>query len=259
VKLTFHGVRGSTPVSGTDFSRTGGHTSCIAVALGDALPTLVLDAGTGLQRLAREFGSQPFVGTILLTHMHWDHLQGLPFFPPGDRDDARATLMQPAQGEPVALLSRAMSPPHFPIGPDGLRGQWQHVGLEPGKHDIEQFEVVATDVQHKGGRTYGYRVSANGVTFAYVPDALDVSRDAILGLAEGADLLVRGAPFLAAEHERAELFGHGTVEASIDVAREAGARLIVTHHGPMRTDDAVDEIGERFGVAVAREGLTITL
>ena len=255
--VRFWGVRGSTPVAGPEYARRGGHTSCIAVSA-RGLPTLILDAGTGLQPLAREFGATPFHGTVLLTHLHWDHVQGLPFFPPADRDDAEVTLVQPAQGDPMATLSRAMSPPHFPIGPEGLRGAWKHVGIEPGAHTFGDFEVVAGEVQHKGGRAFGYRITADDTTFAYVPDAVDANDDVIIALARDADVFVRGAPFVAEESERANLFGHGTIEHAIEIAAAAGVgRLIVTHHGPMRTDDALDEIGARLGVELAYEGLTI--
>ena len=134
MKVTFHGVRGSTPVSGPDFAATGGHTACVAISRGADLPTLILDAGTGLQRLAHTFGECPFRGTILLTHLHWDHIHGLPFFPPADRDGAEVELVQPAQGDPITLLERSMSPPHFPIRPHQLGGRWDFVAIEPGRH-----------------------------------------------------------------------------------------------------------------------------
>ena len=258
MRITFFGVRGSTPVSGPEFAVAGGHTSCIGVSLDDGPPTLVLDAGTGLQRLAREFPGQPFRGTILLTHLHWDHLQGLPFCPPIDRDDAEVVLVQPAQGDPVRVLERSMSPPHFPIGPGLLRGRWRHVGLEPGRHRFDDCIVLARDVQHKGGRTYGFRVEAGGVAVCYVPDALDDNDDVIEELAAGADVFVRGTPFLATEHERAEAFGHGTAEHTIALAQRAGVRrLVLTHHGPTRTDADLDAIAARLGVELAREGLTL--
>jgi phosphoribosyl 1,2-cyclic phosphodiesterase len=260
MRVTFCGVRGSTPVAGPEFVRTGGHTSCLAIARGDARPALVLDAGTGLQQLTRAFAGEPFRGTIVLTHLHWDHVQGLPFFPPADRDDAEVTLVQPAQGDPVATLARAMSPPHFPIGPDGLRGSWKHIGIAPGVHDFEGFEVTAREVVHKGGRAYGYRVADGNTTLAYVPDALDDNDDAISDLARDVDVLIRGTPFVAAESERAAAFGHGTVEHAVDIARRAGARrLVLTHHGPMRVDDDVDAIAARAGATAAREGLVLDI
>jgi phosphoribosyl 1,2-cyclic phosphodiesterase len=260
MRVTFRGVRGSTPVAGPEFARTGGHTSCLTIGRGNAPPALVLDAGTGLQQLTHVFATEPFRGTILLTHLHWDHVQGLPFFPPADRDDAEVTLVQPAQGDPVATLARAMSPPHFPIGPEGLRGSWKHIGIEPGVHDFEGFEVTAGEVVHKGGRAYGYRVRDGNKSFAYVPDALDANDEAICDLARDVDVLIRGTPFVTAESERAAAFGHGTVEHAIDIAKRAGARrLVLTHHGPMRVDDEVDAIAARVGVTAAREGLVIDL
>jgi phosphoribosyl 1,2-cyclic phosphodiesterase len=260
MRVRFSGIRGSTPVAGPEFARIGGHTSCVAIAHDEGLPALILDAGTGLQPLARVYESAPFRGTILLTHLHWDHVQGLPFFPPADRDDADVTLVQPAQGDPLTTLARAMSPPHFPIGPDGLRGCWKHVGIEPGEHDFDGFAVRAREVLHKGGRTFGYRITADGAALAYVPDALDDNDEAILDLARDVDLFVRGAPFVTLEAERANDFGHGTVEHAVEIAERASARrLILTHHAPMRPDIDVAAIADRVGAAAAYEGLVVEL
>ena len=262
MRVHFLGVRGSTPVSGPEFTRVGGHTSCIAVSAGTGAdadaPALVLDAGTGLQTIASTLGGRAFDGWVLLTHLHWDHVQGLPFAPALDRDDARVVLAQPAQGDPERVLRRAMSPPHFPITPSELRGDWTHVALEAGKHQLGPFEVRAVDVVHKGGRAFGYRVSHGGTSIAYVPDALDANDDALLELAADAAVFVRGAPFLAAESDRAVSFGHGTAEGAADVARRAGAgRLVLTHHAPARTDTEVFAIAERLGAIAAVEGLVL--
>jgi len=260
VRIRLCGVRGSTPVFGERFTRVGGHTSCLAISVDDELPTLILDGGTGLQDLAQEFHGAPFDGTILLTHLHWDHVQGIPFFPPADRGDAHVLCAQPAQGDPVAVLARAMSPPHFPIGPDGLGGSWTHVALDAGAHQLGKFSVVARDVHHKGGRTFGYRVTSDGASFAYIPDALDANDDAILELAGGVDILLRGTPFVAAEQARADLFGHGTVEHAVETAARAGVRtLFLTHHSPFRTDDDVEAIARHAGAVAAEEGMVLDL
>jgi phosphoribosyl 1,2-cyclic phosphodiesterase len=273
----FCGVRGSTPAPGPEFVRIGGHTSCVAIAHDDEPPHLLLDAGTGIRRVPALLGGLPFQGTILLTHLHWDHVQGIPFFTAGDRDDARSVLAMPAQDDaPVAVLRRAMSPPHFPITPEGLRGDWTFLGLDPGDHDPEGFEVLAAELPHKGGRTYGYRVTSDGATLAYLPDhgplgwgpgpeGHGARHEAALALARGVDVLVHGAQFTSAERAVAADFGHATVEYAVALAEESGARrLVLFHHGPSRTDDEVDQIvgsvvGLRVPVVAAAEGMVLAL
>jgi phosphoribosyl 1,2-cyclic phosphodiesterase len=248
----------------------------VAISSEGGPPRLLLDAGTGIRRVPVLLGDRPFTGTILLTHLHWDHVQGIPFFPAGDRDDARVTLAMPAQGDPVAVLRGAMSPPHFPIGPDGLRGDWSFLGLEPGRHEVEGFRVLAADVPHKGGRTFGYRVADGTSSLAYIPDhgplgcgegpdGLGARHEAALALASGVDALVHGAQFTLAERSLAADFGHATVDYAVALAVEAGARrLVLFHHSPARTDDQVDTLARSLGdaalpVTVASEGLALDL
>nr|MDP9453856.1 MBL fold metallo-hydrolase [Actinomycetota bacterium] len=130
MRLWVCGVRGSTPAPGDAFCRYGGHTSCLALAHDGETPSLVLDAGTGVRQVSGLLDGGPFRGTLLLGHLHWDHTQGLPFFRAADRPDARTTVLLPAQGDPVAVLARAMSPPHFPIDPGGLQGAWRFEALQ---------------------------------------------------------------------------------------------------------------------------------
>ena len=172
LRVTFYGVRGSTPAPGPEFVRYGGNTSCVAIGRDGHDPTLVLDAGTGLQRLARGMGGRPFRGTILLTHLHWDHTHGLPFFPSGDHDGSDVTLLMPAQGDAEEVLERAISPPHFPIRPSGLRGRWRFQSLEPGNHLIEGLRVLAREIPHmtstrhprtRWGRAVWNRILARGI------------------------------------------------------------------------------------------------
>ena len=264
MRLQFCGVRGSTPAPGPEYVRTGGHTSCVLIwTTDDAAPNLILDAGTGIRTVTSRLAGAPFRGTILLTHLHWDHLQGLPFFAGGDRDDARVRLLLPEQGVPAAaLLDRAMSPPHFPIGAAGLRGRWTFDAISEGTHAIEGCSVSAREIPHKGGRTFGYRIEGPDAVVTYLPDHhpadLGPARDAAIELAGDVDLLIHDAQFVAGEERLAADYGHATVE----LARAAGAReLALFHHSPTRTDTAVDRIarswsgsGSALTVSIATEG-----
>ena len=269
MRLTILGVRGSTPAPGAQFVRYGGHTSCVAVsAAGASAPTLLLDAGTGLREASALLDGAAFTGSILLTHLHWDHMQGIPFFVAGDRPDARVTVYLPAQDgrSGVELLARPMSPPAFPIGPAGLLGAWAFHAIDDGTFDAEGFTVTAVDIEHKGGRTFGYRIDGEGASVAYLPDhapKVAVS-DALLDMLAGVDLLIHDAQFLDHERPRAEDFGHATISDAVALAERVQAkRVVLFHHAPGRTDDALDQIAAeasqdaRPAVSVAAQGQTI--
>jgi phosphoribosyl 1,2-cyclic phosphodiesterase len=269
VELVLCGVRGSTPAPGADFARTGGHTSCLAIRRpGDRW--LVLDAGTGIRGLGSLTNGAALRGSILLTHLHWDHTQGLPFVPQADRPDAQVDLYLPRQpdtDDAASVFARAMSPPHFPIGPEGLRGDWSFRSLEVGTHRIEGCEVTAAEITHKGGRTFGYRVDDGETTIAYLPDhapaiATPEALESAIELTRGVDLLLHDAQFVEAERGIADLFGHATIDDAIAFARSAEVEhLVLIHHAPARTDDEVDAIeratateGPPLRISVGREG-----
>jgi ribonuclease BN (tRNA processing enzyme) len=235
-------------------------------AEGVDVPSLVLDAGTGLRALTARLGGQAFEGAILLSHMHWDHMQGLPFFAAGDRDDARVDLYLPSQGGKSGrdLLAQSLSPPAFPISPEGLKGHWVFHALSEGSQVIEGFAVTAVDVEHKGGRTFGYRVEDGHGSVAYVPDhAPAAGRSAeLMKMLSGVDVLLHDAQFLEEERPLAVDYGHATVEDAAALAVECGAgTLVLFHHSPTRTDGALDRIAswapglaDGVNVVVAREG-----
>ena len=269
------GCRGSTPAPGPTTVRYGGHTSALAVAADDGPPTLLLDAGTGLANLPAVLDGQPFHGALLLSHLHWDHTHGLPFSPATDHDEAAVEVFLPAQEAPAdKALAWAMSPPHFPVGPDGLRGRWSFHGLDEGVFEAGGFEVLAREVPHKGGRTFGYRVTAaDGRSLAYLPDhqpsALGDGPDgfgpvheAARGLVDGVDLLVHDAQYTAEEFPRLHHFGHSAIDYAVELARVGRVRrLLAFHHAPTRTDDELDTLAERFAsvATFAREGDELTL
>ena len=270
MRVEMLGVRGSTPAPGADFVRYGGHTSCLAItAEGGERPTLVLDAGTGLRSLTALLGGAAFDGAIVLSHLHWDHMQGLPFFAAGDRDAARVDLYVPAQDGRSGrdLLAQSFSPPSFPITPEGLRGTWKFRALEPGAHQIEGLAITAVEIEHKGGRTFGLRIDDERGSVAYLPDhapAAGVSDD-LLAMLDGVDVLVHDAQFLEGERPVAVDYGHATVQDAVNLAASCGAGTVVLfHHSPARTDAALDEIAAwsadlsaDVAVVVAHEGMTL--
>ncbi len=278
MRVHFCGVRGSTPAPGPEFVRYGGNTSCVAIARGDEDPTLLLDAGTGLSRVTSLLDGRPFTGTILLGHLHWDHTHGLPFFRSGDQDDAVVRVLLPAQegGTAAELLARAMSPPHFPIGPRELRGRWSFDHVQEGRHEIEGFTVHAREIPHKGGRMFGYRVSDAAHAVAYLsdhhpgslgngPSGFGPFHEAAVSLARGADMLIHDAQYTAEEYSSRRTFGHSTVDYAVGLAEEAGVgQVVLFHHDPRRTDSDLDLIAASWvsssvRVVVAREEQTVRL
>jgi ribonuclease BN (tRNA processing enzyme) len=265
VRVNFCGVRGSAPAPGADFVRYGGHTSCLALTHHDAeAPILILDAGAGLQHASPLFNGAPFMGTILLSHLHWDHALGLPFFAAGDRSDARITLLLPEQAtgeEAVAVLAGMMSPPYFPIGPTELQGDWSFSTIATGTRRIEGFDVLAREIPHKGGRTFGYRLSDGHSTLAYMPDhcptTLGPGEDgfgayhpAALELVRDVDLLVHDAQLFPPELASEARFGHAVADYAVELARRADAQAVALfHHRQDRTDDELDGLARRFSDA----------
>jgi phosphoribosyl 1,2-cyclic phosphodiesterase len=270
VRVQLCGVRGSTPAPGAEFLRYGGHTSCVAIGHDDApRPTLILDAGTGIRSVTRVLDGQAFSGTILLTHLHWDHVQGLPFFSAGDHDDARARLLLPEQedgADAVSVLARSMSPPHFPMEPDQLRGSWSFATIAPGERELDGFSVLGLEIPHKGGRTFGYRVSDGHSAFTYMPDHCPTSlgagpdgcgeyHAAALELAAETDVLLHDSQLLTpAELASEGRFGHALADYAVELGGHAGARrVLLAHHRPDRSDDALDELKGRFAATAGVE------
>jgi phosphoribosyl 1,2-cyclic phosphodiesterase len=273
VQLTLLGVRGSTPAPGADFTRYGGHTSCVAITADDApggAPSLVLDAGTGIRDLPTLLHGRPFAGSLVLTHLHWDHVQGLPFCPSLDHGDARVDVWVPtaeeerggqSDGDACAegtrarrLMAQVMSPPVFPIGPDGLLGQWRFREALPGplRLGAGDAQVTVAPIAHKGGITYGIRVDLDGSSLAYLPDhALSDHAPAVLlssaeALVQGVDVLLHDGQYTDDEAATACAYGHATLGATLRLAdRCAVGHLVLIHHAPGRTDAQLDALAEQ--------------
>jgi ribonuclease BN (tRNA processing enzyme) len=230
---------------------------------------VVFDLGTGLrsygEHLEAEGRRDGYRASVLLTHLHWDHIQGLPFFAPLAAGGGAITVFGPEQADgPLAEVFRGvMSPPYFPITPEQLRGD---VGFEAvGRDDFPAngAKVKARWVRHTDP-TLGFRVEIDGFAVAYLPDhgpgtvpddpELYVPDD-VLELCDGADLVIHDAQHTTSEYELKRSWGHCTVEYAVHVAREAGAReLALFHHCPSHGDDRLDEILRDARDLVARTG-----
>lgn len=270
--ITFWGVRGSVAVSGPDFVRTGGNTTCVEVQ--HAGHRLILDGGTGLRALGASLGFQPVEATLLFTHLHWDHIQGVPFFGPAFHPGSNLTLAGVARdaGTLREALDLQMKPPQFPIGLGALCGARQFVDVDPrGPFEIGPFTVTPLEQDHPDG-VVAYAIDADGKRFVFATDVEVRGRldDRMLALAEGCDLLVHDAQYTEAEyHGHAGPprvgWGHSTWNEAVAVAKDAGVkRLGLFHHDPTRTDDQV-AVFEAQAQAIhaptfaAREGLRVAL
>jgi len=281
--VRFYGVRGSTPCHGGQYARYGGNTSCVTVdATDDPDAPIIFDLGTGLrplgeQLLERDAGTH---SSVLLTHLHWDHIQGLPFYRPLHEPGSTIDIYGPRQDEaPLCeVFSRVMCPPYFPIRPDDLIGTVRFHDAGDDHFPVGTAKVRSRWVRHTDP-TLGFRVDWHGTSVAYisdhgpgcVPDDADdfVPLD-VLELADGVDLLIHDAQHTCDEYETKRHYGHSTADYAVHVARQAGAKkLALFHHCPTHADDDLDhllayarDLSAAVGgpeVLTASEGLTIEL
>ena len=239
---------------------------------------MVFDLGTGLRYCGdRVPATGPFQGNCLLTHMHWDHVQGLPFFVPTLRDGAQFNIYGPTQddGRTVReVFESIIKPPMFPVSLTSLPGQFEF-------HDVDDSDFTIGDLQIKSrlvphvGKTLGFRVTYDLTSVTYISDH-QMPTDGSMGITAGArelcqdaDLLIHDAQYTTDEFADKSDWGHCTVDYAVWVAIECDVKkLALFHHDPTRSDAAVDELlaaarrrGEKHGVEVfaASENLVVSL
>jgi phosphoribosyl 1,2-cyclic phosphodiesterase len=210
---------------------------------------IVLDLGTGLRAYGETWpADRPFRGTALVTHLHWDHVQGLPFFAPILRAGGHLDIHGPVE-DGIGLaeaFDQFMRPPFFPVQVGDLPGEVVFHDTSPGTFRVGDAEVTVASVPHVG-RTNGYRIETGGVSVAYVSDhqqpalgRFDVAPE-VVDLCEGVDLLIHDAQYDAADFARKSTWGHCTVDYAVAVAATAGAkRLVLFHHDPAHCDSALE-------------------
>jgi len=277
LNVSFWGVRGSTPCPSDSNQRYGGNTACVALEVPGSDP-LVLDLGTGLRFWGRTLPTDgTFRGHALVTHLHWDHVQGLPFFAPINCPGARLDVYAPRPSGDLSVADAFegfMRPPYFPVRASDLFGDIEFHDLANQEITIGQARVTVRDVPHVGA-TNGYRIELGGQVVTYISDhqqpvdGTDRVAESVLELCDGADLVIHDAQYTATDFAVKSDWGHCTVDYAVHVAASAGARrLALFHHDPDRDDAAVDvlldqarALGAKRGlheVIAASEGLTVS-
>lgn len=248
MKISFHGVRGSFPCSRPANIRYGANTSAVSVEVeGEAV--LLLDLGTGLPLFTSYPPTSPFRGVALVTHLHLDHIAGLPFFPPIHRSGTQLDVYGPAQeqGSLREAFEALLRPPYYPVPLANLTADVRFHEVWYDELMVSTAKVVVRPVPHRGPAV-GYRVSWNGVTIAYISDhqapmTLDSVSPDVRQLCDGVDLLIHEAQYTREEFADRPDWGHCTVDYAVLVAQQANVRrLCLFHHDPNHSDDELDTL-----------------
>ncbi len=276
--ITFYGVRGSIAAPGPGTVKYGGNTSCVHVRL-NCGENLIFDSGTGIRKLGHKLVENDEPLLLLLSHGHWDHIQGYPFFEPIYQPDRRIRVLQGTEGNTMALhgLLEQMDGSNFPVHADDLPSQITNIQDFAGFIEGQAFHTDRRVINHPGGG-YAYRVEEDGVSFAYItdnelfpPGTARTSYAQWVEFCEGVDVLVHDAQYDENDLPGKHGWGHSLIAQVRQLAVDAQVRnLVMYHHDPERIDAELDEIAienarffksqrSRIGAHIAAEGLVIDL
>ncbi len=276
--VTFYGVRGSIAAPGPATVKYGGNTSCVHVRLNSG-ENLIFDAGTGIRRLGQEMIGHDEPLLLLLSHGHWDHIQGYPFFGPIYQQDREIIVLQGVEGNASALkaLLEQMDGSNFPVHSTDLPSRISTINEVEQHLSRQPYSTQRKDLNHPGGG-HAYRIEEDGVTVAYItdneldpPDKPHTTYDEWVEYCQGVDLLIHDAQYIEQDMPDKHGWGHSMISQVRQLAVDAEVKhLVMYHHDPDRTDAELDEIAiesarffksknSRIGSHIAAEGLTFDL
>ena len=267
MKIRFWGVRGSIASPGPKTVRYGGNTTCIEIRT-DNNELIIIDAGTGIFPLSQTLlAEMPVTANVLITHSHWDHIQGLPFFIPNFIPGNALRLhgaFDPVSGKGVEqVMSVQLQYSYFPVREAEMKARIEYITLAPEQSIQIGSATVTPFLMNHPVIDFGYRIEANGKSVFFTGDHeppqniyepgeegyaeyqtfVDEKADDIHRAMKGVDVLIADCSYTEQEYPAKKGWGHGTFHTSIQYAKEAGAKvLFCTHHEPMRSDDALDAV-----------------